>query len=166
MPGVMVFQMSLWVYSSLSVSGGRRQRFWSGLTLAVTTGMLITVVVTFLAVATHLLERIMPQLTIRGHEFTFNALNIYLSLLPFFMIPVTLTIGLISHKKPMLKIALVIGLFQILLAMSIIGEVTIMNWRMQIGPVHLIIMLLCSWTIFVGVLRHISMRCCLVSQGR
>ena len=166
MPGMMVFQMSLWVYSSLSVSGGRRQRFWSALALAVTTGILITVAVVFLAMATHLLERIMPQLTIRGHEFTFNALNIYLSLVPFFMIPVTFTIGLISHKKPMLKIVLVIGLFQILFAMSIIGELTIMNWRVQISFMHIIIMLLCSWTVFVAVLRYISMHCCLVSQSR
>ena len=107
----------------------------------------------------------MPQLTIGGHEFTFNGVNIYLSLVPFFMIPVTFTIGLICHKKPMLKIVLVIVLFQILFAMSIISNLTIMNRVVQIGPVHLIIMLLCAWAIFVGVLRHISMRCCLVSQG-
>ena len=69
------------------------------------------------------------------------------------------------HKKPMLKMVLVIVLFQSLFVMSIVSKLIIMNWRVEIGLVHLIIMLLCSWTLFVGVLRYISMRCCLVSQG-
>ena len=166
LPGLMAAYMSLRVYSSLLICGGRLQRFWSALTLAVTTGIFVTVVVVLLAMVTHLLERIMPQLTVRGHEFTFDALDMKFSIVPFVMIPVTLTIGLIFYKKPMLMFVFVIVVFQIVFAMSIIGDATIMNVPIRIEQRHIIIMLLCSWTMFVGVLRYISMRCCLVNQGR
>ncbi len=161
-PGIMVIHMPLGVYSSALICGGRRQRFWAALTLAVTTGILVTITVMLLAIATHPLESVMPQLTVKGHELTFIAINIKFSLVPFLMIPATLTICLIFHKKPMLKILLVIILFQILFVICIFEK----NVLMRIGLMHIIIMLLCSWAIFVAVLRYISMRCCLTGQGR
>ena len=164
MPGLMVTQMSLGVYSNLLICDGRRQRFWSALTLAVTTGIFVTVVIVLLAIATYLMESIMPQLTVKGHDFAFKALNMNFTPVPFLMIPVTLTIGLIFYKKPMLTMLLAMVLFQILFTFSIF--INLKNWPVQIGPVHIIIMLLCSWAVFVAVLRHISMRCCLVNQGR
>ncbi len=166
MPGLMVASMSLGVYSNLLICGGRRQRFWSSMTLAVATGILVTVVVTLLAIATQLLEMVMPELTVRGHEFAFNALDMKFSPVPLLMIPVTFTIGLIFHKKPMLTFLFAMVLFQIVFAMSLVSKLTIMNWRVQIGLMHIIIMLLCSWALFVAVLRYISMRSCLVSQGK
>ena len=166
MPGIMVVNMSLWVHSSLSVSGGRLQRFWSALSLGVATGILVTVAVMLFAMATHLLERIMPQLTIRGHEFTFGALTIYLSIVPLLMIPVSLAIGLIFQKHPILKIVFIIILFQIAFVSNVLRDPGSVNWPVQIGPMHVVIMLLCSWGVFIGVLRYISMRCCLVSQTK
>ncbi|MCK5342390.1 MAG: hypothetical protein KAR20_03250, partial [Candidatus Heimdallarchaeota archaeon] len=165
MPGLMVASMSLGVYSNLLICGGRRQRFWSSLTLAVATGILITVVVTLLAMATQLLEMVMLELTIRGHEFAFNALDMKFSPVPLLMIPVTFTIGLIFHKKPLLTFLFAMVLFQIVFALSIVSKLTIMNWRVQIGLMHIIIMLLISWSLFITTLRYISMRCCLVKQS-
>ncbi|MCK5023134.1 MAG: hypothetical protein KAS04_03100 [Candidatus Aenigmarchaeota archaeon] len=165
MPGLMVIHLNLWVYSSSLICGGRRQRFWSALTLAVTTGILVTVAVMLLAMATHLLEMVMPPLTVKGHEFTYNPFNMNFSLVPFMMIPITLTTGLIFYKKPRLAMLCAIVVFQIFFALSILGKLTIMNWRMQIGLMHIIIMLLISWTLFITTLRYISTRCCLVKQS-
>lgn len=162
MPGLMIARMSLGVYSNLLICGGRRQRFWSSMTLAVVTGILITVVVALLAMATQLLEMVMPELTVRGHEFAFNSLDMKFSPVPLLMIPVTFTIGLIFHKKPMLTFLFAMVVFQIFFALSLVSKLTIMNWRVQIDLVHIIIMLLFSWAIFIAVLRYISMRCCLV----
>ena len=166
LPVMMFAAINLWVYSSLSVSGGRRQRFWSALTLAVTTGIFVTVAAVLLAMSTQLLARIMPQLTVRGQEYTFEALNLNFSVVPFLLIPVALTIGLIFHKKPILHMLLVMVIFQILFAFSIVRKLTIMGWPVQIGPVHVMIMMLCGWAVFIAVLRYVSMRCCLVSQSR
>ncbi len=111
MPGLMAARMSLRVYSNLLICSGRRQRFWSSMTLAVATGIFITVVVTLLAMATQLLEMVMPKLTVRGHEFAFNALDMKFSPVPLLMIPVTFTIGLIFHKKPTLTFLFAMVLF-------------------------------------------------------
>jgi len=164
MPGIMVVHVSLWVYSSLLICDGRRQRFWSALTLAVTTGILVTVVVVLLAVATHLLEGIMPQLTVKGHDFAFKALNMKFSLVPLLMIPVTLTMGLIFYKKPMLAMLFVIVLFQILFFLIVFQNLK--NCPVPIGSVHVIIAFVCSWAMFVAVLRYVCMKGSLVGQGK
>lgn len=166
MPGLMVVLASLWVHSSLLISGGRRQRFWSGLILAVTRGVLITGVVVLCALLTQLAAKIMPSLTVSGQEFTFNALDLNLSIVPFLMVPFTLTLGLIFHKKPMLAMLFATVFFQILFVSTIVDKLTIFGWRAQVGPVAILMMLLCGWTIFIAVLRYISMRCCLVSQTK
>ena len=108
----------------------------------------------------------MPELTVKGHELAFSAINMNFSLVPLLMIPVTFTIGLIFHKKPMLTFLFAMVVFQIFFALSMVSKLTIMNWRVQIGLMHIIIMLLCSWAVFIAVLRYVSMRCCLVSQGK
>lgn len=166
MPGIIVALMSLNVHSSLLISGGRRERFWSALTLAVTTSILITFLVTFLAALTMPLELILPELTIKGVTFVFHALSIKLFFMPLLMIPVTLAIGLIFHKKLILAMFLAIVYFQILFFFNIVKDLTIMNVPVRIGPVHIMIMLLCSWTFFVAVSHHVCIRRCLAGQGR
>jgi len=166
MPGIMVAMMSLNVHSSLLISGGRRERFWSALTLAVTTSILITLLVTFLAALTIPLELILPELTIKGVTFVFHALNIKLFFVPLLMIPVTLAICLIFHKKPILAMFCVLFIFQTLFIVNIFRNPMITIEPVQIGPVYIMIMLLFSWTLFVAVLHHICMRRSLVGQGR
>jgi len=73
---------------------------------------------------------------------------------------------LIFYKKPMLVMIFAVVIFQILFVLSMTEGLTIMNVQVRIGMVHIIIAFLCSWAVFVGVLRYISMRCCLVGQGR
>jgi len=166
MPGLMVAQMSLRVHSSLLICGGRRQRFWSALTLAIVTATLVTTAVMIFAIATYLMEPIMPQLTAKGHEFTFDALDMNYLLVPFVMIPITFTIGLIFHKKPLLAFLLAMMIFQVFFAFAVFSSLTVANRLIRIEMSHIIVMLLCSWTMFVGVLRYISMRCCLIGQGK
>ena len=163
MPGIMVALMNLNVHSSLLISGSRRERFWSALTLAAATAILITFLVTFIVVLTMPLELILPELTIKGATFVFHSLSIKLFFVPLLMIPITLAIGLIFHKKSMLTMLFTIALFQILFVLCIFSNPK--NWPVPIGPVYVIIMLLCTWAVFVAVLRYISMRCCLVGQG-
>lgn len=160
-PGMMVVQLSLHVRSNLLISGGRRERFWSALTLAATTAILITFLVTFFAALTMPLKLILPELTIKGYTVAFNALNINLFFIPLFMIPVAFTIGLIFYKKPILVMIFVMMIFIFMFTSEIFRPHH--NQLIQIGPIHIIIMLLSSWAVFVAVLRHICMRRCLVS---
>lgn len=164
MPGLMVVFMNLNVHSSLLISGGRRERFWSALTLAATAAILITFLVTFFAALTIPLELILPELTIKSHTAVFNALNIKLFFPPLLMIPITFAIGLVFHKKPMLRMLFVIVLFQIMVILSAFQNLK--NCPVPIGPVHVIIAFVCSWAVFVAVLRYVCMKRSLVGQGK
>ncbi len=166
MPGIIVAFTSLNVRSSLLISGSRRERFWSALTLAATTAMLITIAAVLFTRATHLLERIMPQLSVKGHDLTFSSMNMDVCLVLLVIIPVALTIGLIFHKNRILKMVLVMILFQILFVFSMFKKPESVNWLVQIGPVYVMIIFLCCWGLFVAVLRYISMQCCLVGQTK
>lgn len=162
MPCFMIIHASLWVHSSLSVSGGRRERFWSGLTLAATLTTLIAAIVFLAAVLSNLMEGVMPPLTIKGHEFTFNALNISFSIIPFIIVPFVLGMGLVFYKKPMLKIVSMIVVFQFIFLSSFFSNLKEVTWFAKFAPLTATMLLLISWAIFVGVLHEISMRRCLV----
>jgi len=163
MPGLMVIYMSLWVHSSLSITAGRRQRFWSALALAATVTILITLAVTLLAIITQLLEMVMPPLTVKGHEFTFSALNINYSVMPILMIPLMYTIALIFHKKPILTMFFAMIVFQVFFITSIVSNLKIRNYPVHITPMHIAIMLPLVWAIFITTLRRISMKACLTN---
>ncbi|MDD5697647.1 MAG: hypothetical protein PHH77_03430 [Victivallaceae bacterium] len=156
-PAMMVANMDLNVHSSLLISGSRRKRFWSALTLAAVAAVFVTLGVISITVLTHLLELILPELTIKGKTFVFHALDIQLFFVPLLMLPVILTIFLISHKRPALAIFLVTLFLMILIQPFVLVIAT------HLAPA-VIIMLLCGiWGGFAAVLRYISMRRCLVS---
>ncbi|MCK4997961.1 MAG: hypothetical protein KAS23_00450 [Anaerohalosphaera sp.] len=166
MLGIMFARVNLGVYSSLLICGGRRERFWSALAAAVATGVFVAVIVLVLAMVTRLLEMVMPQVTIRGSEYAFSALNMKYCSVPFVMIPITLTLNLINYKRSMLPVVVVIFIFQFLFVFCVAGELIVMDTSVRIGPWYVVIILLCSWVIFIGVLRRICRRQSLVGQGK
>jgi len=161
MSGLMVIYMNLWIHSSLLVTSGRKQRFYSTLTIAAVTTIWATVLVTSFAIITQLLATVMPPLTVKGHELIFDALNINYSVTPLVMMPLMFTINLFCYKKPMLAMFLAMIIFQLFFISSIVGTLTIMNRHIQITPLHMIIMIPFAWAIFIATLRYICMRTCL-----
>ena len=158
-PGIMVVNLSLHVHSNLLVSGGRRERFWAGMILAAAISLLVTAMVTFMASLSLPLELFMPDLTIKGHKFVFNALNINLFFVPLVLIPVTFTIGLIFHKKPLLTMIFTMVIFMFSITSGIFSVRD--NQLIQISPMLIVTMLLCSWILFVLTLRYICVKRCL-----
>ncbi len=165
MPGIMVANMSLHVRSTLLVSGGRTERFWSALSVAAATTLLATVIVTLMAALTIPLQAIMPELTIKGQSAVYRAMEMKLFFIPLCMMPLTLTIALIFYKYPRLMMGVVIMIFVLAMQVSVFLKI-LPNHPKEPGPIHIIIIitliLLCCWAIFTAVLRHICMRRCLV----
>ncbi|MFA5292448.1 MAG: hypothetical protein WC496_05370 [Phycisphaerae bacterium] len=159
MPAFAAVSLSLHTHSTLLISGGRRERFWTALILGTAAALLITAFVTFVALITSWLEPIMPVLTLKGQQFGFKMLNVNFFFLPLFMIPVALTVGLIFYGKPMIAMIIMMAVFQSVFIFLIIkpGKNQFMP-----GPTLIIIILLCSWAVFVSVLRYICMKCSLV----
>ena len=161
MPGLMVANMSLHVRSTLLVSGGRTERFWSAVSIAAVTALLATVIVTLMAALTLPLQAIMPELTIKGQSFVYRAMEMKLFFIPLCMMPVTLTIALIFYKYPRLMMAVVMLIF--ILAMQVSMFLRFFpDYDIEPGPIHILVLFVCCWAIFTAVLRHICMRRCLV----
>jgi len=164
LPGIMAAFMSLNVHSSLLISGGRRERFWTALTLAAASAVLVTLLLIFLAVLTILLAPLLPEFTIKGENFIFHPLTIALFFLPLVIVPFTLIVGLVFPGKGGLALILAMIPFNILFMLP--GLPHKANSPLQIGPLSATIMVLGTWTLFVAVLRHITTHCSLVHQTR
>jgi len=164
MPGLMFAQMRLPVYSSMLISGGRKERYRCAITLVITEAVLITVLATIVAALSLPLAAIMPDITLRDITFAFHAMNIELFFVPLLMIPIVFTIQLIYYRKPVVMMVLIMLLFMVLF----FG--TSILWREQlsavINPMYIVSPVVLSWVLFTVVLRYICMRRCLVGQGR
>jgi hypothetical protein len=134
------------------------------MTLVAATAVLITALVTIMAVLSVALTAIMPDITLRGSTFTFQAVNIELFFVPLLIIPVASTFQLIFYRRPIFMVLSIMLLFMLL---SFIGAILHKTLGVEmLNPVSIVSLLVLSWLIFVLVLRHICMRRCLVGQGR
>ena len=164
MPGFMIMYMRTPIYSSMPISGGRNERLYTTMTLVATTAVLITALVTIMAALSMALTVIMPDITLRGSTFTFQAVNIELFFVPLLIIPVASTFQLIFYRRPIVMVLSIMMLFMLL---SFIGAFLHKTLGVEmLNPVSIVSLLVLSWLIFVLVLRHICMRRCLVGQGR
>ena len=163
LPGFIIAQMRLPVYSSMLILGGRNERFHCAVILVVAVSLLVTIMVTIIAVFSQALSTFLPNITLRGGTFIFQAMNIRLFFIPLLMIPIVFTIQLISYRKPIFMILLIVLVFVMLFITSI-------SWHKQlissINPMFIIGWLILCWSTFLLVVRYICMRWCLVGQGR
>jgi hypothetical protein len=159
MAGLMVLWMRLGVHSNLLIAGGRRERFWSALVLALATALYVTGMVTLLAGVSVLLGPVMPELTVRGHGVVYRAMDMRYFVVPLAMIPVTLTFGLVFYRQPWLAIGAVMLLFVLFVLFSQIPLVAGQIPDMAVDPVlAAIVAVVVCWTMFAAVLRYMCMR--------
>ena len=162
MPGLIIAQTRLPVYSSMLISGGRNERFHCAVILVVAVALLITVLLTIIAALSVLLATIMPDITLRGNTFTFHAMNIELFFVPLLMIPIVFTIQLIFYRKPMFMMLLI-------MLVCVMLFITSISWHKQlisgINPMFIIGGLILCWGTFLLVSRYICMRRSLIGQG-
>jgi len=171
MPGFIIAQMRLPVYSSMLISGGRNERYRCAITLVITTALLFTAMVIIMAALSVPLAAIMPDITLRGITLAFYAMNIELFFVPLLMIPIVFTIQLIFYRKPFFMMLLIILLFILLfMVLFVTGIVWGIFWHKQlsgvINPIYIVILVALSWILFLLVLRYVCMRRCLVGQGK
>ena len=161
MPGLMVAQMRLPVYSSMLISGGRNERYRCAIILVITVAVLITVMVTIIAAPSLPLATIMPDITLQGRTFTFHAMDIELFFVPLLMIPIVFTIQLIFYRKPIFMMWLIMLVFVMLFITSI-------SWHKQlissINPMFFIGGLILCWSTFLLVSRYICMKRSLIGK--
>ena len=164
MPAIMVMHIRLPVHSPLLIFGGRRERFWSALILAISITVLITTFATLAALISFPLASFMPDLTIKGQTLVFQQIKPNLFFVPISMIPLCFAISLIFHKKKIIAVALAVIIFVIFF-----NGMFFLTLRRQNDPINLnflciTVMMLFNWAAFVAILRHICSRMSLVTQ--
>ena len=159
-PVLMLLHVRLWVHSSLSITSGRHERFWSALVLGGTVGLLVTAITILFVGLSCLLETVLPPLTIGGNQWVSAALNIKYCVLPLILAPITLMFGLVSYRRPLMKIVFPAVIFPVAIFLNTF--LSIKDISIVFGPVYVVLLVVFSWGLFAGVLRYVSMRCCLV----
>jgi hypothetical protein len=147
------------VYSSMMISGGRRQRFWAMLVDVLVMALVGACSAAIVAGLSAVLAGIMPDLTARGVTLRFRAINILLLYAPLLVLPLACTLQLIFYKRPVRMILTTLFLFYLLATLAVIGHRELAH---LLTPALAVSALVLAWLAFVLVLGHISTKRCLV----
>ena len=154
-PAFMVIHMSLHIQSPLLISGGRRERFYTALVLAITVNVLIVLLLLLASPISVLIEPIMPKIM----SSTFQPLDAKLSFIPLLAIPLAFAGTHLFPKQTMLsKMVPLIGImmfFQFFIFMDITKKTLPVTFSIIAGSIVL------SWAVLVLLLGHICSRRCL-----
>ncbi|HUV65550.1 MAG TPA: hypothetical protein VMW24_16755 [Sedimentisphaerales bacterium] len=151
-PGLMAIHLRLPVYSTLLISGGRKERFFSTMVLVITITVLVTAVAATIAAVTIPMASIMPEIPLRGINVSFHAVRLQQLFIPLLILPIAFTLNLVLQRKA------IFGMLSVILSSMLLSTV-IMN------SVFLTIMIVFCWITFVGVLNHICSKSPLVGRG-
>jgi hypothetical protein len=162
-PILMVILIGLPLYSNMLITGGRRERFVTTMTLVVIMTVMMTAAVAILTLVTVMIEPCMPDIVLRGHSFTFQASDLRLSFLLLMLIPIGFIFNLIFYRKLFYRAVFIMLVFMLWAPAMVLvtkesGEI------MNSTPVPIIIAL--CWVIFAVVLHYVCFRWPLVGQGR
>jgi hypothetical protein len=151
------------VYSTMLISGGRRQRFTTTLGLTVTGTSLLCMGTLVMCGLSILLARFMPTFVLKGHSVSFRSIDPRVALVPLLFLPFASTMQLVFHRMPFLR-------FGALLLPVYVAMFLAFARREQaehlVNPLYVVILLVVSWGVFPLVLRHVCSKWCLVGQGR
>ncbi len=158
-PCFMVMQMKLSLYSSMLINGGRKERFFTALTLVVAITVLITAVILFLAVLTVLMKPIMPNINLQGHNFAFQAADLRAFFLPLLIVPLGFILTTIFYRQQLLAMAFLV--FMVFLVTMHINEL-----ESKFDLIYIPVLILLNWIALAVVLYYICSRRSLIGQGR
>lgn len=167
----MMFMMSTLmqapVYSSMLISDGRRERFYSTLGLSITHTVFIVIVYAVATVLTHIAAPMMPDLTLLGRTIVFHAINFNLYVAALIIVPLVFTFRLLFHKRLLLMFVIVYTLLLVALAVlalfGMLMEIPLNTTPMLfLNPNSIVLIVVPLWIIFVAVLRHVCKKWSLI----
>ena len=158
-PAFMVIHMSLHVHSTMLISGGRRERFYTAITLALATSLALVAILAILTAMSLVLAPIMPDMTLTGKPEAFHPLNITLLWIPMVLIPIAFAISHLFPKQTLLSrllpMMIFIGIFQFLVIMSAAKH------PVTVIPLVIALIVIASWAALIAVLHFTCTRRCL-----
>jgi hypothetical protein len=168
MPGFMVIPIRLPLYSNMLISGGRKERFVTTVTVVGAITVLITAAVAILAALTIPMVNFMPDISLLKLPLTFHAADLRLFFVPLLIIPIVSIFNLIFYRKTIFVIFIMAMLIQvpIMFIAALKRGSSVNQWSSAIlNPVSVLVMVVSCWLIFTMVLYYICTKRSLVGQG-
>ena len=161
--GLAAMHMQLPFYSTMTIFGGRKERFFTTMILIVSATLIIMVAMSFIVAISTALGPIMPDITLLGEDLSFHVTSPGLLIIPPIIIPIAFTLRLIIYRKPFSTFVPII-----LLVMVMFGWIILISGRFGalVTPTSLASLLILSWLVLVVVLRHVCMGRSVVGQSR
>jgi len=154
------------VYSSMLISGGRRQKFTASASSAGVGAAFICVIVLIVSGLSMQLARFMPDIALRGGSLTlvFMGVDARFVFVPLVIAPFALTMQLVFYRKRVYMVLSLMLLFPLIMVLGIVWRESLKVIIMD--PICVGSMIVLGWLVFFLVLRHICDKRCLVGQGR
>jgi hypothetical protein len=167
LPVIGAVQLDLLPYRGILLPASRGDSFYAAVISGFTVTVLMTILLMCVAVVSILLESVLPDITLRGHTFSYYAMNIRTSTgigliyaCPTLM-PLGLAIATLIRRRQVLKMIFSIVLMQACFAFYMVTMLGEIQFNLFIPPVLMMI----SWGISLLILRYICMRRCLGGGG-
>jgi hypothetical protein len=161
--GLAAMHMRLPIYSSMTIFGGRKERFYTTIILIVSATLLIMVAMAFIVAISTALAPIMPDITLFGMDRSFHTTSPGLLIIPPIIIPIAFALRLVIYKKPFSTFVPIILVVMMMFAWFIRSSE---RFGALFTPTSLASLLILNWLVFAVVLRYVCMRRPLVGQNR
>lgn len=156
------------VHSTLLISDGRKEKFYSALGLSISYTLFILLISTIMIILTNVAEPFMPDYDYSGHTYSFHAISYTANLLPIIIVPLVLTFKLFFYKRLSLLFITIAGMYGLFIAFFIILD-KLLNFRSPheflsiiVNPVSVVFFIFLLWVIFMAVLRRVCFKRSLV----
>ncbi len=175
MPCMITIFIQLPFYSSLLIAGGRRERFFSTMTVIAATVLIVTVAILMLTALAQPLEKVMPEIILRGQKFTFQAPDIRLSFVPLLIMPIFFILNILIRQKFILFMLTIMIFSMSFPILMLVGHRTMQAppphpveaWlAAAMNPVTIAALIVLSWLILTAVLHYVCTKRPLTGQGR
>jgi hypothetical protein len=175
LPCMMTIFVQLPFYSSQLIAGGRKERFYSTMTVIAAIILIVTVVIAMLTALAQPLEKVLPEITLRGQQFSFKAPEIRLLFVPLLIMPISFILNVLIRQKFilfMLTIMIFSMSFPIFMSVGFRAMKTktphpVEAWlAAAMNPITIAVLIVLSWFILAVVLYYVCAKRPLAGQGK
>ena len=160
-------------YSSMLIAGGRKERFFSTMAVIAAIILIVTAAILMLTALAQPLEKVMPEITLRGQQFPFQAPDMRLFFVPLLIMPILFILNILIRQKFIL-LMVTIMIFAMSFPIFMLASHNVPQtphpveaWlAAALNPVSIAALIVLSWLILTAVLHYVCTRRPLTGQGK
>ena len=161
LPFMALYHTYMPVFSNMLIAGGRTERCWSTMAVVSAICVLISAFALLIVGVSALLSFVLPDVTVRGHTFTYDAFSPGCLLVPLIVSPIAAAIHVLFRKQQGVKLLA----FMVMFTGAMAAGALLQERSIPLLDNDAAIASLCggAWLVFVLVLRRVCAKHCLVN---